>query len=51
MNPKLYGQLIFNKGKNIQWEKVFSMNGVGKVGQKHGQERNWTIHKNKFKTD
>jgi len=39
MNPQLYGQLMFNKaGKNIQWKKVSSANGVGKIGQQHARE-------------
>ena len=36
----------------MQWEKVSSMNGVGKTGQLHAKEWNWTtflnIHKNKI---
>ena len=39
MNVQLYAQLIFNKvGKNIQWKKVSSTNGVGKIGQPHAEE-------------
>ena len=33
-NPHTFGELIFNKGdKNINWEKVFSASGAGKIGQ------------------
>ena len=37
MDPKTYGQLIFDKaGKNIQWKKtVSSANGDGRTGQRH----------------
>ena len=39
MYPQTYGQLTFDKaGKNIQWKKVSSANGVGKTGQKHAEE-------------
>ena len=39
MEPKLYGQLIFDTaGKNMQWKKVSSINGVGKIGQLHAEE-------------
>ena len=39
----IFGQLIFDKvGKNIQWKKVSSTNGVGKTGQQHAEEWNWT---------
>ena len=32
MDPQLYGQLMFDKtGKNIQWKKVSSTNGLGKL--------------------
>ena len=38
MDPRLYGQLIFDKaGKNIQWKKV-SINGAGKIGQLYAKE-------------
>ena len=41
MNSQLYDQLIFDKaGKNIQWEKVSSTNGVGKTGEQHAKELN-----------
>ena len=31
-----YSQLIFDKGgKNIKWEKDFSITGAGKTGQQH----------------
>ena len=35
MNPHLYNQFIFGRGsKYILWAKiVYSMNGVGKIGQ------------------
>ena len=34
INPHNHSQLILDKGgKNIQWEKVSSANGVGKAGQ------------------
>ena len=37
--PWLFGQLIFDKaGKNIQWKKVSSINGAGKIGQIHAKE-------------
>ena len=54
INPCLYGQLIYNKvGKNIQWEKVSSTNGVGKTGQLYAKETtgplSYTIYKNKLK--
>ena len=36
---KLSGQLIFDKaGKNIQWKKVSSRNGIRKTGQQHAEE-------------
>ena len=39
MDPQLYGQLIFNKaGMNVQWKKVSSTDGVGKIGQPHAEE-------------
>ena len=45
IDPQLYGQLIFIKaGKNVQWNKDSLLtNGVGKIGQSHASERNWTI--------
>ena len=34
VDPQLQGQIIFDKaGKNIQWKKVSSINGAGKIGQ------------------
>ena len=39
MDPRLFGQLIFDKaGKNIWWKKVSSINGVWKIGQLHIEE-------------
>ena len=40
MDPRLYGQLIFDKaGRNIQWKKiVYSINGAGKIGQLYAKE-------------
>ena len=39
INPHLYSQLIFNKGsKYIQWARVYSVNGVGKIGQIHAKK-------------
>ena len=32
-NPHIYGQLIFDKGGKIQWEKVSSASRLGKTGQ------------------
>ena len=44
MDSWLYSQLIFNKaGKNIQWEKVSSINSVGETRQQCAEEWNWTI--------
>ena len=53
----MYGQLIYDKGaKNIQWNMTASsVKGVGKTGQPHARERNWTtiLHhtQNKLKMD
>ena len=39
MDPQLYVQLIFNKaGRNIQWKKVPSISGAGKIGQLYTEE-------------
>ena len=41
MSPHLHGQLIYNRGKNIKWEKRASfINAIGKVGQLHAKELN-----------
>ena len=49
MDPRLYGQLIFDKAeKTSSGKKTVS----GKIGQLHAKERNWatyTINKNKIK--
>ena len=56
INPYLYSQLIFNTGsKHLQGVKiVYSINGVGKIGQIHSKNEtrppSHTTHKNKFKT-
>ena len=45
IDPQQYGQLIFNKaGKNIHHRKrtISSANSIGKTGQPHAKERNWT---------
>ena len=37
--PMHIGQLIYNKrGKNVQWGKVSSINGIGKIGYPHAKE-------------
>ena len=41
INPRTYGQLIYDKGgKDIQWRKetVSSISGAGKTGQLHVKE-------------
>ena len=40
INPRLYSQLIFNRGsKHTQWDKaVYSISGVGKIGQIHAEK-------------
>ena len=39
MDLQLYGQIIYDKtGKNMQWIKVSSTNGVGKTVQHHAKE-------------
>ena len=41
INPDTYSQLIFDKGgKNINWEKVFSLGISGKHEQLHANQRN-----------
>ena len=44
INPGFYGQLIYDKEVRIyNREKITSsINGVGKTGQLHAQESNWT---------
>ena len=44
MNPYLYGELIYNKGRRIyNGEKIASsINGLEKTGQPHAKESNWT---------
>ena len=53
MNPYLHGKLMYNKGgKNIQWEKAYSINGDGKngkTGQLHAKESNWTTFSHHIK--
>ena len=56
IDPQLYGQLLFDKaGKNIQWKKVSSTNGVRKTGQQQAEKLNWATFlyhtQNKFKMD
>ena len=57
MNLCLYGQLIYDKKARIYngGKTASSINGVGKTGQPHAKEPNWTTllhHKqNKPKTD
>ena len=51
--PSIYNQLIYHKrAKNTQWEKDSPLiNDVGKTGQPHEKEWNWTIvlhHKQKI---
>ena len=39
INPHTYGYLIFDKGRNIQWErKHSSISGAGDTGQLHVKE-------------
>ena len=43
INPCLYDQLIYDKGnKNTQCGKGSLVNNVGKTGQLHAKESNWT---------
>ena len=55
MDPRMYGQLIFDKpGKNIQWKKCSpSANILGKQGSDMQKNEpaplSSTIHKNKLK--
>ena len=51
INPHLYGQLICDKGGKINnGEKtVFSINGVGKTGQLHVKDSNWTTFSHHIK--
>ena len=44
MNPQLYGQLIYDNEAKIYKKKktASSRNGVGKTGQIHAKESNWT---------
>ncbi len=44
MNPHLYGQLIYDKDVRIynKEKRASSINGVGKTGQLHAKESNWT---------
>lgn len=40
MKQHLYGQSIYNKGgRNIQWVKASSINGVGITGQLHAKKK------------
>jgi len=57
INPSIYGQLIYDKGRqNIQWKKAFSINGAGKIGKlpcKRMKVKHYRIPytKNKIKMD
>ena len=56
INPSLYGQLIFDRGgRNIQWGKDYSINGVRKIVQIQAKNKTrsppYTIHNNKLKMD
>ena len=44
MNPHLYGRLIYTKETRIsnREKTASSINGVGKTGQLHAKESNWT---------
>ena len=51
-NPHTYNQLILDKeGKNIQWRKVYSVSGLGKLDSlmyiSEIKTHPHTIHKNK----
>lgn len=45
LNPRIYGQLIFNKGaKNPNGKKIISStNCAGKTGGAHAEQRNWPV--------
>ena len=44
INPHTYSQLTFDKGgKNIQWKKVSSASGVGKVVPSHVMKLEHTL--------
>ena len=56
MDPQLYDELIFNKAGNyIQWKKVSSTTGVGKLDshlqKNETRPHSYIISKNKFKMD
>ena len=35
----LYGQLIYDRGNNIQWRKENFLSGSGKTGELHGKKK------------
>ena len=55
INPHLHGQLVINKGENIQCSKDGVFNSVEKTGQIHAKNKNiplsYIIYKNKLKMD